>query len=204
MCASKKAPLRALSLSREEAQHACLQRLRGAPLRLESPHAIWKPTAPATRPFPSVNGRALTCQPRPPTGSRNSRVRTRDSATARFPSGGCAARALAKFARRAALVRVGPYLKKDYCASETALSLGARPRSDMPAAASNGQLTFACAQEKKRHCARALSLSGGSAARSLAACARHVALVGAGPCPMPYQSSLLQRDGHLTQGTAVL
>ena len=44
----------------------CLQRLRAAPRWLESAHALKKPTVPAGRPSPSVHGRALTCQPRPP------------------------------------------------------------------------------------------------------------------------------------------
>ena len=40
-----------------------------------------------------------------------------------------------------------------HCASETALSLDARPRSDVPAAASNEQLSCAYAQAKMRLCA---------------------------------------------------
>ena len=64
-----------------------------------------------------------------------------------------------------------------------AISLGARPCSDMPAAASTEQLTCACAQVKKRHCVRFLSL-GRRPARALSACARPAALVGVGPCPM--------------------
>ena len=99
-------------------------------------------------------------------------------------SGGGASHALASCARRAALVGVGPCPLKAHCANETPLSLGARPCSDMPAAASSEQLTCACAQVKKRHCARSLSLSGRSAARALAARARPAALVGVGPYPM--------------------
>ena len=71
---------------------------------------------------------------------------------------------------------------KAQCPSETALSLGARPRSDVPAAAPNMQLSCACAQGKAPP--RALSLSGGGAARALSACARRALLVGVGPCPM--------------------
>ena len=72
--------------------------------------------------------------------------------------------------------------KEAHCASETALSLGARPQSDVPAAASNKQLSCACAQEKAPP--RSLSLSGGGAARALATCARRAALVRVGSCPM--------------------
>ena len=160
MCASKKTPLRVLSLSLEKAQHARMQRVRAAPRWLESAYVLWKPTAPARPPSPSVNGRGLTCQPRSPTRSRSSRVSTRDRASARSPSGGCAARALAACARRAALVEVGPYLTKPHSASESALSLGAQPCSNMPAAASNEQLSCACAQVIKRHCAYSLVLGG--------------------------------------------
>ena len=107
MCARKKAPLRACSLSREEAQHARLRRARAAPRWLDSVQTLWKPTAPAGRPCPSVHGRASTCQPRPPTSRRSSRVRTRNRAPARSLSGGGAARALAACVRRAALVAIG-------------------------------------------------------------------------------------------------
>ena len=210
-----------------------------------------------------MQGRAPTCQPRPPTSSRRSRVRTRERATrARSLSGGGAARALAARARRAALVVVGPCPIEGHCTSETAsllrckavlrrasrglqraaglrvcahaiaplrslslgrrrstracgaraprragwsrsmpygrplhqrdgLSLGARPCSDVPAAASNEQPACACAHTRSRHCAR--SLSGGGAARALAARARRAALVGVGPYPM---------EGHCTSETA--
>ena len=177
---TRNAPPRALS--REEAQHARLRRARAAPRWLESVHALWKPTAPARRPSPSVHGRAPTCQPRPPTSSRRSRVRTANAPPRALSLGGGAARALAACARRAALVGVGPCPMEAHCASETALSLGARPCSDVPAAASNEQLACACAQANAPP--RALSLSGGGAARALAACARRAALVGVGPCPM--------------------
>ena len=180
VCAHVNAPPHALF--REEAHHARLRRVRAAPRWLESTFVTWTPTAPATRPSPSVHGRALTCQPRPPTSSRRSRVRTRQRANARSLSRGGAPRALAAHARCSALAGVGPCPMKGDCASETALSLGARPRSDVPAAAPNMQLSCACAQGKAPP--RALSLSGGGAARALSACARRALLVGVGPCPM--------------------
>ena len=85
-------------------------------------------------------------------------------------SGAGAARALAAYARLAALVGLGPCPMEAHCTSETALFFGARPCSDVPAAASNKQLSFACAQDEAPP--RALSLSGGGAARRLVACAR--------------------------------
>ena len=44
---------------------------------------------------------------------------------------------LAARARRAALVGLGSYHSKAHCAHETTLFLGARPCSDVPAAAFN-------------------------------------------------------------------
>ena len=61
-------------------------------------------------------------------------------------------------------------------ASETAISLGARPCSVLSAAVSNEQPACTCAQEKKT----AHSLSGGGAARALTASARFAALIGVG------------------------
>ena len=58
--------------------------------------------------------------------------------------------ALAARARRAALGRVGSGHMEAHCASETALSLGARPCSDVPAAPSNKQPAFACARTQTR------------------------------------------------------
>ena len=66
-------------------------------------------------------------------------------------------------------------------ASETALFLGARPRSDVPTVEANKQPAFACA--RRRTCYHALSLGGG-AARGLAALARGAALVGVVSCHM--------------------
>ena len=110
-------------------------------------------------------------------------MRARKSTTASLsPSTGGAARSLATCARRAALVGVGRWPMEAHCASETALFVGARPRSDVPAAVSNKQLSCVCAQEKAPP--RALSLSRGGASRALVTCARRVVLVGVGLCPM--------------------
>ena len=84
--------------------------------------------------------------------------------------GGGAARSLAKCARRAALVGLGFCPMEAHSASKTALSLGARSRSNVPAAASNKLLSCACAQDKAPP--RALSLSREGAARAHAAYAR--------------------------------
>ena len=153
---------RALALSREEAQHARLRRARAPPRWLESAHTPWTPTAPAGRPPPLVHGRASACKPRAPHKQltcERAQVRTAPTARARSLSGGGAARALATCARPAALVGVGRCSMKAHCASGTAVSLGARPCSDVRAAASNEQLTCACAQVKAAQTARALSLS---------------------------------------------
>ena len=154
MCAHTNAPRHALS--REEAHHARLRSARAAPRWLMSVHTLWKPTAPARRPSPSVHGRAPTCQPWPPASSRRSRERTRERATARSLSGRSAPRALAACTRRAALVGVVSCPMEAHCASESTLSLGARPCSDVPAVASNEQPAFACAHTRTRQ--RTLSL----------------------------------------------
>ena len=128
-----------------------------------------------------MHGRAPTCQQRPPTSSRRSRVRTRERATARFLSGGGAARAFPACARCAAVVEVGSCPMNAYSVSEAALSLGARTCLDVPAAASDEQPAFACAHTRARHCAL---ISGGGAAHTLASCARLAALIEAVLCPM--------------------
>ena len=58
----------------------------------------------------------------------------------------------------------------------------------------NEKLTCVRAQVKQRNRVRSLSLSGGSAARALATCARPAALVGVGPYPM---------EARCDSGTAV-
>ena len=143
--------------------------------------------------------RDLTCQPRPPTSSRCSRVRTRERATARSLSGGGAARALAACACLAVLIGVGPCLMEARCASETALSFGAQPSSDVSAAASNTQPAFECAH--RRTCHRAISLGMW---RSTRACgARAPRRAGWSWC-MSYGSPLRQRDDPLPWYTAAL
>ena len=82
-------------------------------------------------------------------------------------------------ARGAELIGLGPGSIEANYSSETALSLGARPCSDVPAAASNKQQAFARAHMRTRHCA--LSLSGGGAARALAVWARGAAPIEVGP-----------------------
>ena len=116
---------------------ARVSRVRSAPRWLESARTPWKPTTPSRRPSPSVHGRVPTCEPQPPTSSYLAHVRTRENATVCSLSGGDAARALAARARRAAPVGVGPCPMEVHYASRTTLFLGARPRSDVPATASN-------------------------------------------------------------------
>ena len=181
MCARKSATARALSLGRRRSTRACGVR---APRR-----AGWSRSMPYGSPLRQRDGPLPRCTAVLRRASRGLQRAADLRMCARQKrhralslSGGGAARALAACARRAALVGVGPCPMEAHCASETALSLGARPCSDVPAAASNEQLTCACAQEKAP--LRALSLSGGGAARALAACARRAALVGVGPCPM--------------------
>ena len=150
-------------------------RARAVPRWSESTRFLRKATAPARNLPPSMQGRAPTCHPRPPTRSPLSRDRARARHCARSLLRGGAARALAALVCSAALVGVEPCPMEAHCASETALSLGARPCSDVPSTASNEQPAFACAHTRTRHWA--CSLSGGGAARALAARARSTALV---------------------------
>ena len=156
-----------------------LRRARAAPRWLWSFYALWKGTAPARGLSPSVQRHALTCQPRPPAQPACAYAHTQSRHCARSLSGGGASRALAARARRAALVVVGPY-PKVHCTSKEPLPFGARRCFDVPAAASNEQPACACAHTRSRHCARCLS--GGGAARALAARARRAALVVVGLC----------------------
>ena len=149
VCAHENAPTQALE--RDVTQHARLRRVRAAPRWLESFHVQWMPTASPRRPSDLKHGRALSCQQRHPTSSQRSRVRTRERATASSRERGDAERVRAAHARCAALAGVGPRPMKAYCASETALSLGPRPCSDVAATASNKQLAFACAHTQTRH-----------------------------------------------------
>ena len=109
-CAQGITPLRALSLSREKAQHARLRRVRAALCWLDSVPALWKPTAPARRRSASVHGRAPTCLPRLPTSSFLAHVREKKTPPRMLSlSGEGAARALAVCARRAGWSRPLPY-----------------------------------------------------------------------------------------------
>ena len=85
-------------------------------------------------------------------------------------AGGSATRGLVACACLATLIRASPCLVKSLCASKTGLSFGARPCSEVPAAASNKKLSCACVLDKAPP--RALSLSGGGAARGLVSCLR--------------------------------
>ena len=124
---------------------------------------------------------------------------TRERATVRSLSGGGAPRALAARALHAALVGVGPYSMEAHRASETALSLGAWPCSDVTVAASNQQTAFACVHSRTRH--RTLALGRRRTRRACGACAPRRA---GWSRSVPYGSPLCQQDGHLPQCTAVL
>ena len=175
----------ALALSGEEAQHARFRCARTAPRWLESAYTLWKSAAPAGRPSPSVHGRALTCQLLCSRGKVDARH------CARSLWGESAAFALVTCARRAALVGDNPYLMKAYWASRTAVSLVARPCSDVPALVlTSHEVGCACSAFARHY---AVSLSRGSAARALATCVRAAALVGVGPYSM---------KPHLVSGTA--
>ena len=145
-----------------------------------------KPTEPARRPSPSVHVNDPTCQLRPPAGPNEqpafacAHIRTRQHELSL--SGGGAARALTARARCAALIGVDSWSLKANCAIETALSLGARPCSGVPAADSNVQPAFACALTQTRQ--HALSLRRGRSTRAYGARARRRALVGDGLCSM--------------------
>ena len=147
-----------------------------------SDHTRRKPTAPAGRPSPSVHGRDPTCQPLSSLGQVGCARSSLVSHCACAISGECAAHALATCARPAALVRVDPCLIEAHCASGTAVSLGARPCSDVRAPASNERVT--CASKCSLNRTRSLFLSGGSAARALATCTRPAALTRVGPYPL--------------------
>ena len=145
-----------------------------------------------------MHGRVLTRQPRPLTSSLLTHVRKKKSATSRALSlgrkrstGACGA-----CARCAALVRVSLCLMNTHCASFTAISLGARLCSDMPAAASIKQLSCACAQQKTPP--RALSLGRKRSARARAAprWLKSILLV---PMRPPHQ-----RQASVVRGKAVL
>ena len=83
--------------------------------------------------------------------------------------------------RRATLGVIGPYTRHGHCTGERSLSFGVRTWCDVPAAAYQRQNQLAFARHARaRHCARCLS--GGGAARELAAGARRAVVVVVGPC----------------------
>ena len=126
----------------------------------------------------AAQGRASTFQPWPSLGQVACACSALARHCARSLLGRGPARALATCARLAALVGVGPCPMAAHCASGMALSLGARPCSDMPAAASKRAAYLRMCARKQTDPARALSLSGGGAARAIARCARPASLVG--------------------------
>jgi len=172
---------------------------------LASAHTLWKPTAPAGRPSPSVHGCSPTCKPRAPNEQMTcvrAQVRTAQTVRARSLSGGSAARALATCARPAALVGIGPYPMEAYCTSGTAVSLGARLCSDVRAACSKRAADLrACASQNCANRARSLSLGR---KRSTRACDVRAPRRAGWHRPIPYGSLLHQRDGRLPRCTAVL
>ena len=126
------------------------------------------------------------------------RAHTRTRHCACSLSGWGGARALVARVRRAALDVVDICLLKGHCASERPLPFGARPCSDMPAAASIDQPVCACAHTRSRHCAASSREE-----------AQHARLRRA-PCRAgwrrfkSYESLLRQRDGPLLPCAAVL
>ena len=195
----------ALALSREEAQHARLRRARAALRWLQSAHTLWKPTAPAGRPSPSVHGRALASEPQTPNEQLIcvcAQVRTAQIACALSLSGGSEAHALATCARPAALVAVGLYPTDAYCTSGTAVSLGARPCFGVRAACSKRAADLrACASQNCANRARSFFLGRKRITR---ACDVRAPRRAGWSRTIPYESLLHQRDGRLLRCTAVL
>ena len=191
MCARKSATARAFSFERRRSTRACGVR---APRR-----AGWSRSVPHENSLRQRDGPLPRCTAalrRASSGLQQAaflRMCARKSPPRALSlSEGGAARALAACVCCAALIGVGPCSMEAHCASETALSLGARPRSVVPAVASNKQLSCACAHEKALP--RALSLSRGGAARALAACSCRAA-------PVEIGSSTL--EGRRANGRAL-
>ena len=197
MCAHADATTR--TLKREVTSQARLRRARPRPRCSESVRVLWKPATPSRWRSHSVRGRALTCQSRPPMSSRRARVRTRERATAHSLSGGDAASALAARARQAALFGVSPCPSEAHCAVESALSLGARSCTDVPAVASDEQPAFACAHTRTRH--GALSLGRRRSMRACGVCAPRRA---GWSQPNSNGRPLCHPKGSLSRCTAVL
>ena len=169
------APLRWLSLGSRRSTRACCTRAPCCtgviyPNPIQRRRTGERPLSLSAPPWYDVPAAASNTQP-----TFASHMRTRRCAGCL--SGGGAARELAARARRAVMAVVGLCCMQGHCTGERPLSFGARPWCDVPAAASNAQPAFAW------H-ARARYLSGGSAARKLAARARRAALVMVGMCHM--------------------
>ena len=168
----------ALAVSGEEAQHASLLRARAVPRWLWSVHAyertLHRREASLLRRAAVVRRASCGLQE----SSRLSRG-TRERATALAVS--------REEAQHASLLRARAVPRwlwsfmhyERRCTGERPLSFGARPWCDVPAAASKNQPAVAW-HARARHCARCLS--GGGAARKLAARARRAALVVVGSC----------------------
>ena len=143
-CAHTQARHRAHSLGRRRSTRTCGARA----LR----RAGWSRSMPYESPLRQRDGPLLWCMAALCLASNglqcavSLRVYARQNATALSLSGGGASRALVASARCAALVGVGSCPMQAHRASKTALSLGARPRSDVPAKASNKKPACACAQ----------------------------------------------------------
>ena len=146
-----------------------------------------------------MQGRAATCQLRSRAQLACACAHTQSRHYARCLSGGGAARALAARARRAMLVVAIPCPIEGHCTSERALSFGARPCCDVPAAVSRTAGLRVCTHA----IATLRSLSLGRR-RSTRAC-RARALCHAG-CRqfMPYGRPLHQREVSLYRCKAVL
>ena len=112
----------ALAVSREEAQYGCLRHARAMLRWLWSLYARGKATLLARGPSPSVQGRGVTCQLRPPTHSRRSRCAHATAPLRLLFSGRGVARALATRARRAAPVLVALRTIQGHCTNERPLS----------------------------------------------------------------------------------
>jgi F0F1-type ATP synthase assembly protein I len=143
----------------------------------------------------AAQGRAPKCQPWPSLREVACACTALARHCARSLLGGGAARALPTCTRRDALAAVAPCATKANCASRTAVSLGARPCSDVRAAASKRAAYLRMCQSKKSaNRAHSLSLLGGGAARALPTCARRAALADLAPCAT---------EAHCASGTAI-
>ena len=171
----------ALAVSRDEAQHARLQRARAMPHWWWSVHTLYKATSPARGLSPSAQVRAATCQLRSPTQSRHSRgahasaplrslsIRRRRSTRA------CEAHARCWAGCSRSVPQTRPLHRR-----ESSLH---RRKTVLRRVSCSLQHTagFRVARMRARQCAHYLSRRG--AARALAKRARHAALVVVGSYP---------------------